>query len=201
MRRPIAAATAAVFLLAACQTTQAPPPAPEPVPEFTPAGAPPPPPPPAPAKQFVTVSGSSVNVRGGPSTDKPVLGRVGRGDRLETTGKSGDWYELVLADGRRGFVHSKYVRLAEPCPPDTAAPQILVPPPLSFNQGDRHGTVQLRLSIDAAGAVSAVKVASNDTGDAGLAEQAVTEVKAMKFAPLVRRCKPTPFVYVFNRTF
>ncbi len=190
-----------LLALVACQSAPAPKPAPEPVPEFTFEPNPPPPPPPPVPTQTVIVTGSAVNVRSGPATSAAIVGHVGKGERLKTTGRNGDWWELLLDGDRKGYISAKFARLDEPCLPDTVTPQILTPPAMSFDQAGAHGVVELKISVDAKGDVSAVKVVSNGTGDAALEKQAVEEVRGMKFSPLVRKCRAVPFVYMFNRTF
>lgn len=190
------------FLLTACQTVPPPPPPAEPPPEFQQeAPQPPPPPPPAP-KVFLQVTGNKVNLRKGPGTDQGLLPiKAKRGERFEVVGQQGEWFEILLADGTHAFLSSKFARQEEPCPPDELSPTVLNGPQLSFSQTGPHGVVTLKISVDATGGVKDVKVSGNSTGDPGLETQAVSEVRAMKFKPLIRKCKPTPFTYVFNRTF
>lgn len=188
--------------LTACQTVPPPPPPPpEPPPEFQQAAPQPPPPPPTP-KVFLQVTGNKVNLRKGPGTDQALLpAKARRGERYEVAGQQSEWFEILLADGTHAFLHSKFARQEEPCPPDELSPTVLNGPQLSFSQTGPHGVVTLKISVDATGGVKEVKVSGNSTGDAGLEAQAVSEVRAMKFKPLIRKCKPTPFTYVFNRTF
>ena len=198
-----AAAIALLLAAAGCAETkkieQPAPPPPEPLPEMRPVETPPPPPPPP--KVYVTVTGSKVNVRKGPGTDQPTVTRVKKGDRLLLVEEKGDWDSITLADGTAGFISAKLVRKEEPCPADSAVAEMVEKPAMSFEQGSAHGVVQLKLSVGADGAVTAVKTLQNGTGDAGLEAQATQEARTIKFKPLIRRCKPTPFSYIFSRTF
>lgn len=51
---------------------------------------------------------SAVLVRGGPSTDTPVRGRLRPGERATIVADVSGWYEVVLADGTRGFVSKSW---------------------------------------------------------------------------------------------
>ncbi|MBN2608725.1 MAG: SH3 domain-containing protein [Candidatus Fermentibacteraceae bacterium] len=46
----------------------------------------------------VEVTGSAVNLRAGPGTEYAVLARVGRGDTLQVTGGTSDWYRVYVPD-------------------------------------------------------------------------------------------------------
>ena len=52
----------------------------------------------APAWDMVEVTGSVVNLRGGPGTEFTVLGQVVRGDSLQVTGGTEDWYRVYVPD-------------------------------------------------------------------------------------------------------
>ncbi len=56
----------------------------------------------------VTEENSYVNLRQGPGTDYPLVGKVVRNDPssepMTVLGKSGDWYHVRLPDGRTGWV-------------------------------------------------------------------------------------------------
>ncbi len=190
-----------LLLLPGCQTVQTPPSVTqEPIPEFKPE-PPAPPTPPEPPKEYLLVTGSAVNLRKGPSTKDATIGRARKGDRLQVVGEQGDWYEVRLASGAPAFLSSKFARRDGDCPPDSAAPKVLTAPPMEFAEGSAHGLVQLKLAVDATGSVTGVTVVQNMTGDDALAQKARTEAQGMKFAPLIRKCRPSPFTYVFNRMY
>lgn len=50
-----------------------------------------------------------VRLRGGPSDDAPVLGRVGINTSLQLRGQSGDWCDVERADGARGWIACRYL--------------------------------------------------------------------------------------------
>jgi N-acetylmuramoyl-L-alanine amidase len=50
------------------------------------------------------VTGSTVNVRGGPGTTNSVISQVVQGDSLAVLEQSGDWYRVKLPNGNSGWV-------------------------------------------------------------------------------------------------
>lgn len=57
------------------------------------------------------VTASKLNVRRGPTLGHSVIHSLWRGNRVKVTGQSGDWYKILLSDGRTGWVHRAYLRL------------------------------------------------------------------------------------------
>ncbi|HPC84076.1 MAG TPA: SH3 domain-containing protein [Thermoanaerobaculaceae bacterium] len=193
----LAAVLAGVVLGQACATVQPPAPPPEPPPAPVevvrlPEPAPPPP-------VYVRVSGTTLNVREGAGTSFKVVGKAARGERLLVLGEEGDWLEVRLTPERTGWVHGKYVRREEPCPPDKNTAEILDEPDVVLRpDGPR---VVLEATVNARGEVTAVKLVENTTGDDALRWRAEAELRALRFSPPVRNCKPRPFIYTFTRTF
>lgn len=56
----------------------------------------------------LTVTGSGVNIRKGPSTSYEVIGNVSKGTTLTVTGKSGQWYQ-VSYNNQTGYIIETYV--------------------------------------------------------------------------------------------
>ena len=56
------------------------------------------------------VTGSSVNVRSGPSTSASVLGSLKKGDGVEIISQNGDFYRIVY-DGGAAYISASYVRV------------------------------------------------------------------------------------------
>ncbi|HLV37199.1 MAG TPA: SH3 domain-containing protein, partial [Spirillospora sp.] len=56
-----------------------------------------------------------VNVRSGPNTDYAVIGQIQPGQRLNVSGVSGTWFQVVLPDGRPGWVRRDVVVPFGPC--------------------------------------------------------------------------------------
>ena len=56
------------------------------------------------------VTGSSVNVRSGPSTSASVLGSLKKGDGVEIISQNGDFYRIVY-DGNTAYISASYVRV------------------------------------------------------------------------------------------
>jgi len=51
---------------------------------------------------------SAVNVREQPSLGAPVIARLAAGERLRWAAETDYWFEVVLSDGRHGFVNRRY---------------------------------------------------------------------------------------------
>ena len=188
-------AVSVFFGLAGCKTA-APPPPPVPVPVVPAAEAKPTPP-----QEYVRVTGSRLNVREQPNTSAAAVARVKKGERLAVLGRDGEWFQVRLADGATGWVHGKYVRSEEPCTPDKATAELLSGVPLSFTEGSSIGRVVLEATVDATGSVASTKVVQDTTGIPELVQRAESEVRALKFSPPVRNCRPVPFVYTYTRNF
>jgi hypothetical protein len=81
------------------------------------AAVPPPAPPQAsgPASPLAEVTGTSVNLRAGPSTADAVLVALQQGDRVEVIGATDDgWAQIrTVADGREGFMSSRFLTLLD----------------------------------------------------------------------------------------
>ena len=194
----LAAAVLGTACLAAggCASAPPAPPLPEPapvVPDAVPAAPPPPP--------SVRVTGSRLNVREAPTTSARSVAKVARGTRLVKLSEQGEWIEVELADGARGWVHGRYVSAEPECPPDTADPAIVSEPVLGFVEGASHGRIVIEGTVSRTGDVVAVEVRENSTGSPDLEALAADELRRMRFAPFVRKCRPVPFIYVYTRTF
>lgn len=193
--RRLGAILGGVLLTQACATAPPPAPEPEPVPvEVVRAPEPPPAPP-----VHVRVTGSSLNVRAGAGTSFKAIGRAKKGERLLVLGEDGEWFQVRLSAEQTGWVHGRFVRRETPCPPDKDSAEILDEPDVVLRpDGPR---VVLEATVSAAGAVTAVKLLENTTGDDVLRRRAEAELRALRFSPPVRNCKPRPFIYTFVRTF
>ncbi len=184
------------LLLGLAMACKSAPPAPAPVPE-----------PPAPEasaaapERYVRVTTARLNVRERPTTEAKAVGRLRKGDRLAVLGADGVWLEVRLQDGRTGWIHGSYAKDENPCRADRADPQLLSDVPLSFHEGPPIGTVVVEADVDAAGNVTSTRVARDTTGIPELVKRTEAEVKAFKFAPAVRNCRPVPSVYTHTRDF
>jgi len=179
-----------------CATAPAPAPPEEPAP-VVPHAVPPAPPPPA----SVRVTGSRLNVRESPSTSAPTIARVARGTRLAKRGAQGEWLEVELADGTRGWVHGRYVTSEPECQADSVEPVIVSDPVVAFVESAAHGRIVLEGTVSKSGEVVAIEVKENETGSPELAELAAGELRQLRFAPFVRNCRPVSFIYVYTRTY
>ena len=52
--------------------------------------------------------GSSLNVRSGPSSKSQVMGSLSSGDMRPLMKESGEWYQVELPDGTKGWVSNKF---------------------------------------------------------------------------------------------
>lgn len=68
------------------------------------------------AEKKVLYSQCTLNVRKSPSTDSEILGKLYEGDKVEATGRQGDWY-VILYGGKTAYAHSNY--LSEVAPAST----------------------------------------------------------------------------------
>lgn len=62
------------------------------------------------ATMYATIA---LNVRSGPSTDFDRLGAIAEGEKVQVTGKSGDWY-MIDYNGQQGFVSGSYLTTEQP---------------------------------------------------------------------------------------
>lgn len=154
---------------------------------------------PAPAV-FVWVTGSSLNVREGAGTAHTIVRRARRGERLEVVGEEGDWLKVQLGSEKTGFVHGKFVSRNDPCPADKNTAEILNEPDVVLRPAG-VGRVVLEATVSLHGEVTSVKLVENSTGSEEFRRQAEGELRALRFAPPIRNCKPRSFIYVYSRAF
>ena len=57
-----------------------------------------------------TVSGDSVRMRMGPSTDFAAIGTLNKGASVKITGETGSWYE-ISANGKYGYMSKDYIKI------------------------------------------------------------------------------------------
>lgn len=56
--------------------------------------------------ETLVVTGGTVNIRQQGNLDSNIIAKASQGDRLTVTGRQGDWIEVVLADGSKGWIAS-----------------------------------------------------------------------------------------------
>ncbi len=59
----------------------------------------------------VAIQEGSLNVRSQASTDGAVVGQVYKGDTIQILGQSGAWYQVVTANGVKGYVSAAYIEV------------------------------------------------------------------------------------------
>lgn len=59
------------------------------------------------------VTGLVVNIRSTPDVneDDNVISQVSKGMTLETLGLEGEWYKVILSDGKQGYIHQNYFKI------------------------------------------------------------------------------------------
>ena len=68
-----------------------------------------------PQRSFWYVTGSVVNLRGGPGTSNPVVGTVTLGTEAEVLSDNDGWFEIRLADGSAsGWIFGKFLNQQRP---------------------------------------------------------------------------------------
>lgn len=101
----------------------------------------PPPPAPVPASSTpdpslpyppaVVVTGEIVNIRQAAHLEAQILTKVARGQRLEVLGKLGDWYQITLSDGRKGWIAGWLVESPEGAAPSRGVGTEVLMAPIS----------------------------------------------------------------------
>jgi hypothetical protein len=67
---------------------------------------------PSPFPKWVRVSAARANVRPLPSTREDSFTTLDRNNPVQVTGGTGEWYQVLLPDGRRGFIFESLVEPA-----------------------------------------------------------------------------------------
>jgi SH3-like domain-containing protein/tetratricopeptide (TPR) repeat protein len=75
-------------------------------------------------RELWVASGDGVRVRRGPATSAVSMTMMAAGEELNKVGQSGDWLEVALPDGRRGFVLASLVRAKTKDADDSSAANI-----------------------------------------------------------------------------
>lgn len=69
------------------------------------------------SSQTLTVIAESpsalVNIRQKPDTSSPIVGRATVGQEFSFTQLSGEWYEIVLENGQKGYIHKDFAETGE----------------------------------------------------------------------------------------
>jgi len=61
--------------------------------------------------KVVTVTGKSANIRTGPGTNYDKITTLVQGDKASFAGEENGWYQIVLPDGRKGWVANWLVQV------------------------------------------------------------------------------------------
>lgn len=68
------------------------------------------------------ITADSLRVRGGAGMQYDIIGGLVQGDRVEITGKSGDWYAIRFSETETGYVSGQYLTFEDPSTATTVAP-------------------------------------------------------------------------------
>ena len=71
---------------------------------------------------IITIQAENLNVRSGPGTEYPVIGKLTLGQRLPERSRSGSWVEVTLPNGQTGWVAGWLTSVALPAPQAQANP-------------------------------------------------------------------------------
>lgn len=72
------------------------------------------------AGETAVVAGDVVNIRNGPGTGYGIVSAAGLGDRLSVLDKSGDWYQVALTTGGKGWIAGWLVNVDQQQTPASA---------------------------------------------------------------------------------
>jgi len=65
-------------------------------------------------KVKVTTESSNLNIRKGPGTDQPIVGKAAHGEVITLVSKSNDqWWMVRTDDGEEGYAYAQYLTPAE----------------------------------------------------------------------------------------
>ena len=56
-----------------------------------------------------TVNVTTLNIRAGARTDRPIITKLSKGTKVTILGTLGDWYKIKLANGTIGWCVSTYI--------------------------------------------------------------------------------------------
>lgn len=135
-----------------------------------------------------------------PSTSSPVVATLSSGEELSLIQRTTDWLQVKTTSGVTGFIQPS--ALVEPtCTTDRAEPRILEAPAFAFPEHGPHGNVVIEAEFDANAQILNTRVLGNSSGNPAFEQQALADLKRIRFLPPTKGCKPRPFFYTFTREF
>lgn len=145
------------------------------------------------------VRDDEATVRARPSDDAPVVMKYHNGESVTLLSKKGDWAEVRTFNGTGWARLSELATAAEASvlQPDNTSPRFKKAP-APITQTTVHGEIVLEASVNNAGEVIAVRILTNTTGSAMLAQQNIVELQAARFFPIVQHGRRVPFVYEYR---
>jgi N-acetylmuramoyl-L-alanine amidase len=100
------------------------------------------------ASRSAVVTGSTVNVRGGPGTTNSIINQVAQGDSLPVLEQSGDWFRVKLQNGSTGWVAGWLVSVNTPAAvPPTAQNTVVAAAPVKSVGADSQAARGISLKV------------------------------------------------------
>lgn len=66
------------------------------------------------AKVKVVTDDSNLNIRKGPGTDQPIVGKAAKGEEITLVGKANEqWWLVRTSDGEEGYSYAQYLQPVE----------------------------------------------------------------------------------------
>lgn len=60
--------------------------------------------------KFVTVTGTSANIRSGAGNESPIVTTTKQGDKLILLGEYNEWFNVRLENGQEGWINRMFVK-------------------------------------------------------------------------------------------
>lgn len=74
------------------------------------------------AEKAVVFGTPTANLRVGPSVEQAIIVTLKEGDPVMVEKLDGEWYQVIAAEGQKGFIHKNLLKFPEPQKPAAAAP-------------------------------------------------------------------------------
>ena len=153
-----------------------------------------PPPPPREAIAVAYVQAEKLPVHTTTSDSSPVITTYAGGETVSVLSKQGDWSEVRTSDGS-GWVHASDLGdNAKQIEADNLSPRFRRAP-MPVSQPGAHGDIILEADVNSDGDVTAVRILTNSTGSASLAESNAEALRQAHFLPIVQRGQRRNFTY------
>jgi uncharacterized protein YgiM (DUF1202 family) len=144
------------------------------------------------------VRGAELRVHEKPDDASPVVTKYMASEAVSILSKQGDWVEVRTAGGsgwaRAAELATGAEMTASTGSGDNLAPRFIVPPE-PVTQPGATGEIVLEADVSTNGDVYSVRLMTNTTGSAGLAQRNIASLQKAKFAPIIKGGQRMPFIY------